>query len=226
MSQFPDTDGNHRTDSAADDLKQALQSLKPRTTIDREQLLARLQADETEAHTVAPRLAEPQPSPVHSRSANWWPMLTALSWLVTAGVWWSSTHATSPHDSEAAGVMAAVAHADGVTSPAIVAVGTSGMNQLGESLDAAEQREAVESPALVESQASTASPYWLTMLGIDVAGFTADTAEQRWERMQVEADAPRQSTVAQSASGPTPSATYASLRDEFDAPIRRNWLQQ
>ncbi len=216
MSQFPNTDGS--ADGSADDLKQQLQSLKPRSTVDRDQLLSRLPADESES----PRIAEPQSA--RSRHVKWWPMLTALSWLVTAGVWWSSTQTTASRGSEAAGVMAAVSNDD--TSPAAVLVGTSGMNQLGESLDAIEHRTAVESPALVESQGDSASPYWLTMLGIDVDRFSPSSAEQRWERMQEEADAPRQLTASQSTSGPTPSATYASLRNEFDAPIRRNWLQQ
>lgn len=201
----------------ADDLKQALQSLHPRTSIDRQELLVRVQ-----------REAQSQPTPansgpernVRSRSANWWPALTALSWLVTAGVWWNATRPVSTGNPESVGVMSAANTNEGASA---IVVGISQFDQLGQTLDTINPR-VDESPVRFAAPTDVAPPVWLVLLGINVEQFTPTSPEERWERMQEQADVPRRLTSIN--SGETPSATYASLREEFDTPIRRNWQER
>jgi hypothetical protein len=213
MSNIPDPRDDH------DDLKQALRSLAPRTSVDRGQLLTLVQADSQLPVTPA---SGDSPSAGHSRSNNWWPALTALSWLVTAFVWWNASQPVTPGASQSSGVMsAAVGSNDGAEA---IQVGASQFDQHGQALDSGHLRSEFAPPVLVDAPSESASPLWLALFGIDIDRFTPLSAEERWAQLQEQAAAPRQLTSI--STGERPPATYASLRDEFDTPIRRNWLER
>lgn len=218
MSQF--LNEAESFDAGNEELKRSLQSLRPRSTVDATALLAA--AARTEAD-VAPAMRPPAAAPHEQRrtASKWWPALTALSWLVTAGVWWSSQSGGSVDEP-----------ANGITSAA------SGVNEsrgdsasaapLGQSIVANEPDVSDDATinAANRSTASQSSPNWLALLGLDFPAFDPDAAERRWEQIQEQSESPDWPAAPGTYSGEHPSATYASLRSEFDSPIGTNWFSR
>ncbi len=79
----------------------------------------------------------------------------------------------------------------------------------------------------MESRPVTESnPIWLSLLGFDVEALRVDSAEDRWDRMQAQADVVASTGGQGSRSRERESATYSSLREEFNTPIRTDWFSR
>lgn len=225
MSTFPDD--NDRADKAVGDFEHALKSLRPRATVDAQTILAQTRGEERTVSRPAARVRE---EVRRSPRQLTWPLLTALSWLITIGVWWTASPARGPSDLPMAG------HQTHSKSPIIgnaartIDDGAStGINQLGGLLTATnidpplprDARQPVESRPVSEP-----NPFWLSLLGFNVEAFRVETAEDRWNRMQAQADVVANTGGQRSHSIEHESATYSSLRDEFNTPIRTDWFSR
>jgi hypothetical protein len=207
-----------------DELKQSLRSLKPRSSIDPQALLSEITSRADGEIAVAQ-----SPSPVNRESrrtpSRWWPALTALSWLITAGVWWSSQ---TGHDMDEPMNGITTAASDGSVDAGTSPVRTSGAGQLGQSIVV--QWPAASSDTTIntshDSPPRQSQPLWLAWLGLDFAAFDPQAGERRWEQIQRQSETVHSPTVAGDYAPGHASATYASLRSEFDTPIRGNWLSQ